>query len=75
LYIKYSHLILASKSYVNGIGLSVINRDRNAVYNDKILFNHYVRFLQGKEKEERPLVYSRSYKLTDNDKQLFNKSA
>lgn len=50
--------------------LGCINRDLNAVYNDEILFNHYIRFLQGLEKDERPLVYSRSYKLTDDDKQV-----
>ena len=37
--------------------IGCINRDLNAVYNLEILYNHYIKFLQGVEKEERPLVY------------------
>ena len=47
-----------------------INRDRNACYNLEIIYNHYIRYLEGKEEFSRPEIFRRSYKLTDSDFQI-----
>jgi len=49
----HSVLILKEKEKIIGC----INRDRNAVLNYQNIYNSYL------EKGERPLIYSRNYKL------------
>jgi len=45
--------------------MGCINRDKNACYNIEKLYKHYMRYKAGHEKDSRPLVFQRSYKIKE----------